>query len=129
VALELVDDRHRASLRGAGNRSAGKKRGKHFHQRDIRSLNRRHRRRHLQHSAETLHRKQVGDLDRSSLSDFSQVASQQIDDHHVLGAILGRSPQFLRSPAVFREPPSARQSAFHRPCCKRGSATLYEQLR
>ena len=53
-----------------------------------------HVRHHLQHGGQGLHVEQRGHLDRKRLGNARQVVAQQVDDHHVFGALFGRGHQW-----------------------------------
>jgi len=89
VRLEFFDDLHRAQLRRTGDRASGKAGAQQVDR--IMPLGQIAG--HLAHQVvdmgEALDLEQSGYPDAAHLAATTQVVTQQIDDHHILGAILG----------------------------------------
>ena len=57
---------------------------------------------------------QPRDADRAGLADAAEVVAQDVDDHHVLGAVLGAGQQLAREPAILGAVAAARSRALDR---------------
>ena len=115
VGLELVDDLHRAHLRRARERARRKAGAEGVHGADVGA----ERPRDAAHDVEDvrvgLDDHELLDLDRAVLADAAQVVSPQVDEHHVLGALLGIGEKVLGVAAVLLLVGAARVGARDRP--------------
>ena len=100
MGLELVDDLHRADLRRPGERPGGQRRAQHVHRADPVAQ----RARDLADDVEDV---RVGlddhvlvDRHGAVLADAAEVVAPEVDQHHVLGALLRVGEQRLGLAAV-----------------------------
>ena len=94
--LEALEDLHRPDLRRAGDRAAGEARGEQVERVAARRQPARHRRDEVLDGGGPLEPAQPRDADRAGLADAAEVVAQDVDDHHVLGAVLGAGEQLAR---------------------------------
>ena len=84
----------------------------------------------LVHGREALDGEQPGHLHAAGPGDAGDVVAQQVDDHQVLGALLGAGPQLLPPAGVLRRVPAAGRRPLHRAQQHLPAvADLHEQLR
>src|SRR5450759_4412543 len=86
--LELPDDLHRAQLGRAGDRAARKAAAQQIERVAALPQPAGHRADQVMHRGEALDLEQLRHLDRAQFAVLRQVVAQQIDDHHVLGAVI-----------------------------------------
>ncbi len=94
--LELVDDLHRADLRRAGQRAGGQDRAQRVHRPDVRPQPPADRGDDVHHVRVGLDGHERLDLDRAVLAHAAEVVAAEVDEHHVLGALLLVGQQVLR---------------------------------
>src|SRR5690606_6555122 len=83
------DDLHAAHFRRAGDRATGKHRAQHFPGRGIGAQAAAYVAHDVVHVGVTLHHHQLVDLDAAGAADAAEVVALEVDQHHVLGALLG----------------------------------------
>ena len=127
--LDRCDQPHAAALRRARDRAGGKQRAKHVRQRRALAQRAFDGRDQLKHRRIPLDLEQRHRPHRPDLRDAPDVVAREVDDHHVLGAILLRRRQPRRPLFVFLVPPPARRRALHRLRRDPPAANLEEQLR
>ncbi|EWS58085.1 hypothetical protein Y694_04010 [Methylibium sp. T29-B] len=113
-AFQPGDQLHRVVLGGAGDRAAGKHGAQHRRQVGAGCQLGTDRRGHLEHGGMRLHLEQLRHLHRAGAGDATEVVAQQVDDHQVLGAVLGVQAQQPGGLAVAFEHRTARRRALHR---------------
>ena len=109
--LQLSNDLHSANLRRAGDRTAGEQRAHQCVHARAGFEPRRHGGHHLMHRWISLDSEHVFDRHAADLGDPAQIVAQQIDDHQILGAVLGAGGK-----------PRARLGVGGRVCHSRGGA-------
>ena len=112
--LQAVDELHGTDFGRAGDRAAGKERGKNLGQRYARQLGR-DRRHHLPQRRVGLARAQRLDAHAARRGEPPEVVAQEVDDHHVLGSLLGRSLQGHAPRLVIDGIDATRRGPLHRP--------------
>ena len=127
--LDRCDQPHAAALRRARDRSGRKQRAEHIRQRRALAQRAFDGRNQLKHRRISLDFEQRHRPHRSDLRDASDVVAREVDDHHVLGAVLLRRRQPRRPLLVFFTPSPARRRALHRLRGDPPAANLEEQLR
>lgn len=113
----------------AGDRTGGKQRAEHVMKPDAGSCPRCHLRRELPDRRVSLGGEQVGDLDAADSGDPGQVVAEQIDDHQVLGSLLGAGAQPADLLGVLLRGSAAGGGALHRTRPQAVACPLEEQLR
>ena len=86
--LELVDDLHRADLRRARERAGGQGGAQRVHRADVGAQRAGHRGDDVHDVAVGLDGHERLDLDGAVLADAAEVVAAEVDEHHVLGALL-----------------------------------------
>ncbi len=119
--LELMDDTQDLHLRRAGDRAWRKGGAQQRVVSRLRAECSTDRRDQVPDSRRRLHLGQPGDPHRPVLAHSAQVVAHQVDDHHVLGPVLGAGGQVLRRAA-------ARSRPLDRPGLDRSPAATQEQL-
>ena len=127
--LEPIDDPHGRRLRCPGDRSARERRREQVDEFDARPRPAGHRGGQLPHRLVPFEREQLGHADRADLRDARQVVAQQVDDHDVLGPVLGRGQQVGGGVVVGGPVVATGRRALHRPAGGRVVVPLDEQLR
>ena len=87
--LQLVDDLHRPHLGRAGERAGGQRRAQHVHRPDPLAQRARDLADDVQDVRVGLDHHQLVDADRAVLADPAEVVAAEVDQHHVLGPLLG----------------------------------------
>ena len=95
VALELRDDLHRPHLRCAGHGPGGEARAQQVERRDAVAHDAAHLRHEMRDVREALRLHEAHHLHGSRLADAREVVPAEVDEHHVLGAVLLRVEQAL----------------------------------
>ena len=72
-----------------------------------------HSRRHLHECRIALHGKQVFCAHAAVVAETAEVVAQQVDDHHVLAAVLGVAAEPLRNISIFARRSAARGGSLH----------------
>ena len=98
--FELVDDLHRPHLRRAADRARRQRRPQHVDRAELVAQVARHLRREVHHVAVALERHQLVGMHRAELGDPPDVVAGEVDEHHVLGPLLGVLDQLRRQPPV-----------------------------
>src|SRR6185503_15532574 len=114
LRLELLDDLHRRDFRRARDRAARETRRdeiERVHALCEPAFDRAH---ELVHARERLDVEQLARAHGARHAAFAQVVAQEIDDHHVLGAVLRARSQLLGELAVARGILRARPGALDR---------------
>ncbi len=124
MRLELVDDLHRPNLRRPREGPRGQRRPQHVHRVDVLAQGARHLADDVQHVRVGLDDHQLVDRDRAVLADPPEVVATQVDQHHVLGALLGVGDQPLGEAAVLLGACAARIGAGDRPRLHPAAVTL-----
>ena len=88
--LELGDHAHRLDLRRAGDRAGRERRTQQVGVADLRPQRALDGRHQVPDARRRARLRQLGHADRAVLAHASEVVAHQVDDHHVLGAVLGR---------------------------------------
>ncbi|OIQ77427.1 hypothetical protein GALL_408760 [mine drainage metagenome] len=127
-SLELRDPFHRLGLRRSGDRTAREERSEDLEQPAAGFDRGLHRRRHLPDGRQALELVAPRHRNAAAASQARQIVAQQIDDHQVLGAILGRRPQLARQRVVLGRVAAARARALHRPRRQPIAVAAEEQL-
>jgi hypothetical protein len=127
-ALQRPDRPHGAHLGRARDRAAGEQRRKHIRQAAAGPRARLHVRGHLPHGGQRLGVEQARHAHAEGLGDAREVVAQQVHDHHVLGALLGRAAQGLGLRGVVFGIHAARRRAFHGPRQQQAFAPVEKQL-
>ena len=130
VRLQFADDFHGAALGRAGDRAAGIQRIKNFGQRGVVAQLRGDGGGHLQHAGVALHVEQRRHFHAAGDGHARDVVAQQVDDHQVLGAVLGIGGEVGGAQDVFRllRRWRGRRRAFHRPRGQHAAAVAHEQF-
>ncbi|MDV7398436.1 hypothetical protein RZS08_43930, partial [Arthrospira platensis SPKY1] len=84
---------------------------------------------HLEHRPVAFDAEQRGHADTAGVRDTPDVVAQQIDDHEILGAILGVIAQALGPQTIDRIVAATRCGALHRPGAQHPVAIFDEQFR
>ena len=113
AVLQFADQAHGLHLGRAGDRAAGKQCSKHIDQRSAGPRVGVYVADHLPDGGQRLHAAQAVHGDGKRLGDARQVVADQVDNHHVLGALLGRGLQAFGQCHVLLRAASARGRAFH----------------
>src|SRR5690606_7823585 len=92
-AFELGDDLHAAHLGRAGDGAAGEHRAQHPARRGVFAQAAAHVAGDVVHVGVALHHHQLVDLDAAGSADAAEVVALEVDQHHVLGALLGVADQ------------------------------------
>src|SRR5690606_30451560 len=100
LALQFGDDLHAAHLRAAGNGAAGESRADHVARRDLRAQTPPHVADDVVHVGVAFHSHQLVHLDTAGDAYPAQVVALEVDQHDVLGALLGVADQ-LADPQGF----------------------------
>ena len=112
--FETRNGRHRRRLWRAGHRAAGKQRGEHLAQRGVVAAAAGDGGGHLPNRRPLLDRKQLGHGHRAEARHARKIVANQIDDHHIFGAFLGRLAQAQRGGIVPLRVLVAGRRALHR---------------
>ncbi len=113
-ALQRGDEAHRAGLRRAGHRAAREERAEDLDEPRPRPRGRGHGGSHLQHGRVALDRAQRRHGDAPGHGHAPEVAPHQVDDHHVLGAVLLRPAERRGAGVVLVDEAAAPRRALHR---------------
>ena len=113
--LELVDDLHRADLGRARQRARRQHRAQRVERADVRTQATDHRRDDVHHVAVVLDGHELLDLDAAVLAHPAEVVAAEVDQHHVLGALLRVGEQLLGHPQVLLDVGAARPGTGDRP--------------
>ncbi len=130
-ALQRADDLHAFALGRARHRAAGKQRGKNLRPAPWPAAlveHGLHAGGHLPHSGIALDAEALGHAHRTRHGQPPQIVAQQVEDHQVLGAVLGIGSQRQRGLRVGFCVGAARSGALHRPCAQRGPVTREKQF-
>ena len=100
--LEPLEDLHRPDLRGAGDRAAGERRREQVERVAALGQDAGHGRDEVLDGGRPLEPAQARDADAPRPADPAEVVAQDVDDHHVLGAVLGARQQLARERPVLR---------------------------
>ena len=111
--LKLRQQLHGGEFRRAGDRAARKQRLQHLQQIHIRPRLRANGRGHLPDAGVALKCEKLINLYAASVCYAPQIIAQQIDNHHILGAVFGRCAQRLGKLRVLRRPQPAWARALH----------------
>ena len=111
--FERSDLAHGHQFGGAGDRAAGEQRLQHMHEGGIRTCGRLHRTGHLPQRGVGFSLQQLLDVYAAGGCDPSQIVAQQVDDHHVFGALLGAGLQLQSQGCVQFGCGAASSRTFH----------------
>ena len=112
--LEPLEDLHRPDLRGAGDRAARERRREEVERVAALGEDAGHGRDEVLDGGRPLEPAQARDADAPRPADAPEVVAQDVDDHHVLGAVLGARQQLARERAIGRGVAAARAGALDR---------------
>src|SRR5690606_13597010 len=97
LALEFGDDLHAAHLGAAGDGTAGEARRDHVARAGIGAQPTAHVADDVVHVGVAFDRHQLVHLDAAGHADAAEVVALQVDQHHVLGALLGVADQLTHA--------------------------------
>ena len=127
--LELVDDFHGSHLGRAGKRAGRKASHQGVEAIDVRAQLSRQARREMHHVRIALDEHQPLHLHRAVLAHAAEIVAAQVDEHDVLGALLGIGEQFgLRAARSSFSSAAARTRASERPVERVASLDLHQHL-
>ena len=112
--LQPLDELHRPDLRRAGDAPARKRGGEEVEGAGIRAELAGHGRDEVLDGGGALEAAGAGHADRPRVADPPEVVAQHVDDHHVLGPVLGAGQQLPGERAVLLAGPAARPRALDR---------------
>ena len=112
--LQPLDQLHRPQLGGTGDAAAGERGREDVEGVEAGPKPARDRRHEMLHRGRSLEAEQPGNPDRSGLADPPEVVAQDVDDHHVLGLVLGAGQQLARQRPVLLTRPASRPGALDR---------------
>ena len=127
--LQLVDDLHRPDLRRAGERARGEHRAQRVHRAGLGPQRAAHGRDDVHHVRVGLDAHQLADLDRPELAHAPEVVAAQVDEHHVLGALLLVAQQLVRDAQVLLGARRPRAGPGDRPHLGAAARHLHQRLR
>ena len=127
--FQRADDVHGARLGRSGDRTAWEERPEQLDQPGSRPEACGDVRGELEHRLVALHREQRGYGDAACLGDASHVVPQEIDDHDVLGLLLGAGTQPVGQDLVLVQVPAAPGGPLHGPQQDLVAGAPEEQLR
>ncbi len=102
VLLQFVDDLHCADFRRAGHGARRKARGERGDRIDVIAQLALDVRDDVHDVAVALDEEAVGHFDRADLRDAADVVAAKVEEHEMLGALLGIGQEFCRQRFVFR---------------------------
>ena len=100
--LEPLEDLHRADLRRAGDRAAGERGRQEVEGVAALLEDPGHRRHEVLDRGGPLESAQPRDANGARAADAAEIVAQDVDDHHVLGAVLGAGQQLARERPIRR---------------------------